>query len=152
MGACGAQGVLGGDNREGPGQGVAHAVHSDLALLHGFQQGALGFGAGAVDLIGQKEVAQGRAGPVGKAPRVPVPHREAHHVGGHHLGGELHPVVLQAHSFGKGQGQGGFSHAGVVLQQDVPPGQNGHEHLADHSVLSQNGFTHLADDSQGLGL
>ena len=65
---------------------------------------------------------------------------------------ELHAAVIQRHRLGKGQGQGGFSHAGVVLQQDVAPGQNGHEHLAHHGVLPQDGLAHLVYHSQRFGL
>ena len=37
---------------------MGNAVHSGLPLLHHFQQGALGLGAGAVNLIGQQQIAE----------------------------------------------------------------------------------------------
>ncbi len=61
LGAGGAGGVLGGDDDKGLGDGVRHAVHGNLALLHGLKQGGLGTRGGAVELVGQKQVAQNGA-------------------------------------------------------------------------------------------
>ena len=48
LGTGGTGGVLGGDDHEGSGQGMGHAVHGDLTFFHGFQQSGLGPGGGPV--------------------------------------------------------------------------------------------------------
>ena len=53
--------VLGRDHHEVLAQIEALAVDRDLALLHGFQQGRLRLGRGAVDFVGQQEVGEDRA-------------------------------------------------------------------------------------------
>jgi hypothetical protein len=37
------------------------AVDGDLAFLHGLQEGGLGLGRGAVDLVGEQQVGEDRA-------------------------------------------------------------------------------------------
>ena len=143
---------MGGDDREGRGQRAGHAVHRDLSFLHGLQQGALGLGRGAVDLVGQEQIAEGRAGAVFKAAGGTVIDGKPHHVGGHDFRGKLHPVIEKAHGPGKGQGKGGLPDAGIVLQQDVPAGQDRHEHLADHRILADDRLAHFGHDLHGLGL
>ena len=58
--------VLGGDHEERPGERVGHAVGGDLALLHGLEQRGLGLGRRPVDLVGQDQVGEDRAGPEGE--------------------------------------------------------------------------------------
>ena len=115
---------MGGDDEEGLGHRVGEAVHGDLALLHGLQQGGLGAGGGPVEFIGQEEVAQHRAGLVVHLPGLFVVERVAYHIGRHHIGGELHSPPAQTQGTGKGQGQGGLAHAGHILQQHMASGQN----------------------------
>jgi hypothetical protein len=50
--------VLSGEDEEGIGEVVAGAEDGDAAFLHGFEEGALGFGAGAVDFVGEDEVGE----------------------------------------------------------------------------------------------
>lgn len=54
--------VLGGGDQEGVGEGAWGAIDSDLTLLHGFEEGGLGLGRGAVDLVGEQEVGEDGAG------------------------------------------------------------------------------------------
>ena len=48
---------------EGLGQRVRHAVDGDLLLFHRLEQGGLGLGRGAVDLVGQDDLGHDRARP-----------------------------------------------------------------------------------------
>jgi hypothetical protein len=43
----------------------------DLSLFHGFEQGRLHLGRGAVDFVGQHKIAENRAGLELKAPLAP---------------------------------------------------------------------------------
>jgi hypothetical protein len=54
--------VLGGDDEEGLGQRAGLAFRRHLALFHGFQQGALGLGRGAIDLVGEHHLGEDRTG------------------------------------------------------------------------------------------
>ena len=135
--------------RKGWGHRVGHPVHRHLPLLHGLQQGGLGAAGGPVELVGQKEVAQHRAGLVLHPARLLVVEGEARDVRRHHVGGELDPVVPEAQGLGEGQGHGGLAHAGNVLQQDVAPGQNGQQHLCQYLVLAHHGAAHLAQNGGG---
>lgn len=49
-------GVLGGEDEEGFGKGVSGTFDGDLGLLHGFEEGGLGAGSGAVDFISEEDV------------------------------------------------------------------------------------------------
>ena len=53
--------ILGRDHHEMVGQAVGVAVDGDGALLHRLQQGGLGLGRGAVDLVGEQQFAEDRA-------------------------------------------------------------------------------------------
>ena len=52
--------VLRGQHEERVGQGMAAAAGGDLPLLHRLEQGGLGLGRGAVDLVGQDQVGEDR--------------------------------------------------------------------------------------------
>ena len=123
---------------EGVRYPVRHAVHRDLPLLHGLQQGGLGAAGGPVELVGQEEVAEHRAGLVLHFACGLVEDGKAGDVGGHDVGGELHPVKLQVQRPREGQGQGGLSHAGDILQQNVALGQNGGQDLEEDGVLAHD--------------
>lgn len=99
-----------------------------------------------VDFVRQKEVAQRCAGFVFQLSSRLIVYGKTGHIGGHDVRGELHPAIVQRHRLGKGQGQGGFSNAGDVLQQDMPLGKNDHEHLANDSVFSNDRFFHFLND------
>jgi hypothetical protein len=61
VGAVGFDGVLGGQDQEWFGDLVAVFADGDLVFLHDFEEGGLDFGGGAVDLVGEQEVAEHRA-------------------------------------------------------------------------------------------
>ena len=92
LGARRAGGVLGGNDRKGLWQGVAHPVHRDLPFLHGLQKGRLSAGGGAVQLVGEEQIAQHRAGLIAHFPGG-VRHGVARHVGGQDVRGKLHTAA-----------------------------------------------------------
>ena len=129
---------------------MGHTVHGDLALLHSLQQGRLSAAGSPVQLVCQKQVAQHRAGLILHGAGGLVVNGKTGDVRGHHVGGELHPVIFQAQSLGKGQSHGGLTYAGDVLQQDVAPGQNGKQHFGEHVIFAHHRFLYLAQNFQGL--
>jgi hypothetical protein len=71
------------------------ALGRDLALLHGLEQGALGLGAGAVDLVGQQHLGEHRAGMEDEGLAGALEDGHAREVAGHEVGRELHARELQ---------------------------------------------------------
>ena len=61
VGAFLVERVLRGEHQERVGQRIGRVADGDLALLHGFEQGALHLGRGAVDFVGEDEVGEERA-------------------------------------------------------------------------------------------
>ena len=143
LSAGGTVGVLGGDDHKRTGQGMGHAVHGDLTLLHSLQQSGLGAGGGTVQLVGQKQITEDRALLIFRGAPILIENREAGDVGGHHVGGELHPAIVQLQGLGEGNSQSGFAHAGLVLQQQMASGQHGEEGFQNHIVLTDNGTAYL---------
>ena len=138
LGAGGTGGVLSGQNHKGLGDGMADAVHGDLPLFHGLQQGGLGPGGSPVQLVGQEHIAQHRAGLINHLAGGLLQHGVAGDIGGQHIGGKLDAVTVQTQDFGEGQRHGGLTHAGDILQQDVALGQDGAQHPNQHLVLAHH--------------
>ena len=147
LGAGGAGGVLGGDQGEGAGQRMGHAVHGDLSLLHGLQQGRLGPGGGPVQLVRQEEVAEDGALLVDHPAGLLLIDGVAGDVRGQHVGVELDPSVIQTQGPGEGQGHIGLADAGDVLQQDVSVRQDGHQDPDQDLVLALHRLPQLVDNS-----
>src|SRR5689334_21081843 len=56
-------GILGGDHEERLGQRMSRGIRTDLTLLHGFQQSALGPRAGPIDFVRQQQLGEDRSLP-----------------------------------------------------------------------------------------
>lgn len=95
LGSGGAHRVLRGDDGKGLGDPVGLSVHSDLAFFHSFQKGRLGPGGGAVQLVGQEQIAQNGAGLIGHGAGLFVVDGVAGDIGGQHIRRKLDPSVLQ---------------------------------------------------------
>ena len=84
---------------------------SDLVLLHGFQQGALDLGGGAVDFIGQDEVGEDGAFVDLEALVFLGVDERAHYVCGQQVRGELDAAELGVHGAGQSVDGQGFGKA-----------------------------------------
>ncbi len=67
--------VLCGNYKKWHRQGTGCALNRDLLFFHRLKQRALGFGAGAVDLVGQQHLGKQRAGMKHKTCRLPLVNR-----------------------------------------------------------------------------
>ncbi len=141
--------ILGGQGHEGRRQLVGAAVDGDLLLLHHLEQGRLGLGRGAVDLVGQQQVGEGRAAAQPQLAGAGVVDGVAHHVGRHHVGGELEPREAAAEGPREGQHQQGLADPRHPFEQGVAAGQEGGQHVFDHLLLADHGALHLL--AQPLG-
>ncbi len=124
-------GVLSGHDHEGAGQGMGDAVDGDLLLLHGFEEGGLGAGGGAVDLVGQKDIDKDGAGAELELAVLLVVDGYAGDVVGEQVGGALQALELPAQADGEGAGEHGLADAGNILDQDVTFTEQGHHQEFD---------------------
>ncbi len=74
--------ILGGDHEKWFGQRPGLAVGGDLMFFHRFQQRALCFRRGAVDLVGEDHLREDRAGMELEGRTFALEHRDAEDVGG----------------------------------------------------------------------
>ena len=81
-GALVLDGVLGGQHQKRPWQPSRLAIDRHLIFAHGLQQGRLGAGGGAVDLICQQHIHKGRPGPKLEIGGLLVKDRYAGYIGG----------------------------------------------------------------------
>ena len=138
--------VLGGDDEERRGQPVGLGVDRDLAFLHGFEQGALGLGRSAVDLVGQHQLREHGAGVEVEAALVAIVDGNPDHVGRQQVAGELDALVLQPQQPRQQMGQRRLADAGQVLDQQVAAGDQADQGQADGRVLAEQHFAGGAQD------
>ena len=115
--------VLGGQDEEWPRELVRFVGDGDGLLLHRLEQGRLGLGGGAVDLVGQDQVGEDRArleAEMARAAGVLADDVGAHHVGRHQVRRELDAAVAQVDSLGQRPDQDRLAQAGQAFEQNVP--------------------------------
>ena len=114
------------------------AVDRDLAFIHRFEQGGLGLGGGAVDLVGQQEVAEDGAWLEFESLGVGVVDGDAEDIAGQHIAGELQAMEAAGYRAGKGLGEGGLADAGDILDEKMAARQKAHEREAYDFGLAVN--------------
>ncbi|KFF32555.1 hypothetical protein G039_0333980 [Pseudomonas aeruginosa VRFPA01] len=127
-------------------QGAAFQGH--LALLHHFQQGGLGLGRGAVDLVGQQQVGEHRALAQLELLAGEVVHGVTGDVAGHQVGGELDTREAAVEATRQGAHQEGLAEPRDAFHQHVAAGEQRGEHVVDHRTLADQGFLQFV--AQGL--
>jgi len=120
---------------------VALSGHRDVLLLHRLQQGRLGAGAGAVDLVGHQQLGEHRA--LDEAERAVAhvaffQHLGAQDVGRHQVGRELDALAFHAQHDAQGLDQLGLGEARDADQKQVTAGQEGNQRLIDDRLLAIN--------------
>jgi hypothetical protein len=130
--------VLRGDNEEGRRQGQRLALYRDLAFLHRFQKGALGTGRGAVDLIRQDDVGDDGAGTELELALLLVVEVDAGDVAGHDVRRELNALEAAADGPRDRFGQRRLADTGHVFNQQVPIGQQGHQHKVNNLAVADD--------------
>src|ERR1035441_2355858 len=114
------------------------AVDGHLIFVHGFEQGGLGLGGGAVDLVGQQEVAEDGSGFEFESFGVGVVDGDAEDVGGQHVAGELQSMEAAGYGAGERLGESGLADAGHVLDEEMAAGEEANERKAHHFGLAVN--------------
>ena len=119
IGAFLLDGVLGGHHQERIRQFISIVADGHLALLHGFQQGALDLGRGTVDFIGQDEVGEDGALVHFEGFFLLGVDQGTYYVGRQQVRGELDTAELGIHRLGQGVDGQGLGQAGDTFQQNV---------------------------------
>ena len=121
---------------------MAGAIHADATGRHRLEQGALGAGAGSIDLIGQQHLAEQGPGLKAELRRAGIEHIDTGEIRRQQVTGEADALEGQGRSPGQGLGQGGFAHPRPVLNQKMASGQQTGERQAHLLLLAQQ---HLRD-------
>ena len=124
--------------QNGVGQDDGLVADGDLPLLHRLQQRALDLGRGAVDLVGQQDAGDDRAGPDVERPGRRAVDLRAGQVGREQVGGELDPPEREVERLGQGADGPGLGQAGDALDQDVPAGQQGDDQPLEQRALADD--------------
>jgi hypothetical protein len=141
--------VVGRQHDERPGQRPRLPVDADLPLAHGLQQRGLGLRRRAVDLVGQQQLGEHRAGAEDHVAGPLVIQRRADDVGGQQVGGELNAGEVQAEGPGERPGDQRLAEAGQVLQQHVTAGQDAGEHQLKRPAAPDDRLLQLIEDRGG---
>ena len=116
---------------------MAGAIHTDAPCGHRLQQGTLGAGAGAVDLIGQQHLGEQRPGLKSKLSRGAIQHIDPGQISRQKIAGETDALESQVPTAGQSFRQGGFSQSRSVFDQQMPPGQKAAERQAHLLLLAE---------------
>ena len=113
-------GVLRGDHHERFREGQTSSLYGNLLFVHGFEQGRLRLGRGAVDFVGEQKVGEDGAGLVLEFGGAGVINGDTEDVRREQVAGELKAVEGATGGAGEGLRESGFSHARHVFEQQVP--------------------------------
>jgi hypothetical protein len=140
---------------EGLRQRVGLAAGGDARLLHRLQQRGLGLRRGAVDLVGEQQVAEHRAGDEAKVALagrlVLLEDLAAGDVGGHEVGRELHARELEVEGLGQAADEQGLGEAGHADEQAVAAAEQAHEQQVDDALLADDAAVELLDEALAAG-
>lgn len=139
--------VLGGDDHEGTGKRVGHAVDGGLPLFHGLEERALGAGGGTVDLVGQKERGEEGPGHEAEAPVGRAVDLRTDDVGGQEVAGELQAAEPETQEMCEGGGEESLPCSGVVLQEEMTLGQDPGQSQGQGRTLAEENPVGLVEKS-----
>lgn len=135
--------VLGGGHQERLGEGTGCAVDGHLPLFHRFEQGRLGFGRRAVDLVGEQEVGEDGARLEGELGAAGVVDQRAGDIARHQVGGELDALGVEFESGRQRANEQGFGDPRGAFQEYVTAAEEGDDQAGDGGVLAYNGLGYL---------
>src|SRR5579884_156384 len=138
--------VLRGDDKKRIGQRVGQAVDGHLPLLHALQQRGLCLRRGAVDLVGQDDVGENRAGTYLEVPGLLVIDGGAGNIRRQKVRRELDSLETQSQRVSQGFGQRRLADARNILDEQMPIGEQNRERQLDDLLLSHDrGFDRIED-------
>ena len=142
--------VVGREHHERLRQPPRLAVDADLALAHRLEQRGLGLRRRAVDLVGQQQLGEDRAGAEHHLPVALVVQRRADHVRRQQVGGELDAGEVEAEHARERPRDQRLAQAGQVLEEHVAAGQDADQHQLEGAAAADHGLVELVEDRGGL--
>ncbi len=121
-----------------------------MMFLHGLEQGGLGAGRGAVDLVRHHQLAEDGArheAELTASALALVQHFRSQNIGRHEIGGELHALLVKAQHAAERAGELGLGEARRADEEGMAAAQDGDQHLLHHLVLAED---HPADGGASL--
>ena len=113
-------------------------VHGHLRFVHGLEQGRLRLGRGAIDLVGENDVGENRAGLEFKLLLDLIEDADADDVARQHIRGELDALKRTVKGMRQGLREGRFAHSGHVFDQKMASRQQGDQSQLDGLVFAAN--------------
>ena len=128
---------------------MARALDRHLPLLHRLEQRGLRLRRGAVDLVGEQQVREDRAGPELEVGVALVPDRRARDVRGHEVGRELDAGEADGRDLGERARRERLRQAGVVLEQHVAVREEAHKDELECVPLADDRPLDLVEQTLG---
>ena len=148
-------GVLRGQYKKGFFQRVRLATVGHAAFLHGFEQRALGFGRGAVDLVRQHDLAEQWPFVELEEPAarrvVLLQDFRADDVAGHQVGRELDAVEHEVHGLCQRADEQRLAQAGQTLEQAMAARDERREQFLHDRLLADDRLADLAAEQRNFG-
>ncbi len=135
--------VLGGQHEERFGQRIGAVAEGDLALLHGFQQGGLHLGGGAVDFVGEDQVVEDRPEFGFEFHGLRMIDHGAHEVRGQQVRRELEAGERSRQRSRERLDGQGFGEAGHPFQQNVAVAQQADQQAVHQAFLAHQDPSHF---------
>ena len=117
--------------------GCSRRVHAYRRLVHRLQKRRLRPRRRPVDFVGQDDVRKDRPALELERPRLRVVHRHPDDVRRQHVRRELQPVERQVQTLGQHPRQHCLANPRHVIDQQVPPAHQPHQHPRHHFRLAQ---------------
>ena len=130
--------VLCGQHPESLRQDERLVANSDLAFLHGFQQGALDFGRGAVDLVGEQDAGDDGTGADVECPRGRPVDLGTGQVGRQEIGSELDAPKRQIQGLCERPDGTCLGQTGNAFDEDMAAGEQGDDQTIQEGPLTDD--------------
>ena len=127
--------VLRGEDEERIGKREGFFANGDLAFLHRLEQGALDFGRGAVDFVGEDEVRKNRAELGGELAVAGIVDQRADEVGGEEVRSELKALEAGADRVGECADGERLGQAGNAFEEHMAVAKEADEQAVDEDFL-----------------
>src|SRR6185436_10277225 len=131
-------GILRGYDEEGLRQAPGLAFGRHLMLLHRLEEGALGLGRGAVDLVGEDDLGENRPRMKLESPGFTVVDRYPENVGRQEVARELYALEAQSQGGGERVREHGLADPGYILDQQVAARDEAGDGEPDLMYLAEN--------------
>ena len=133
--------VLGGDDVEMTTQRVIRAVDRDRSLIHRLQQGGLGLGRRAVDLVRQQDVGEDRPLHEPECIGAEIEQIGAQDIARHQVRRELDTPEIERKSRGETAREEGLCRTRRPFQEHMATRKDGDQQLINNPVLAMDRLT-----------